>query len=652
MTLRELLSQADLSPFLERFQARGTTVAHLVQFSDADLVELGMLDADDRARLRSALDGLTSVRAASSGSPPPGRHVSPTGDLGGMTTVQPEMAQTPARVGAGGDALPPVPARLGSYRVLGELGAGGMGRVVRARHIEEGWAAKQGGDVAIKLIHPHLASDPSFRARFISEADLGRRVQHPSLVPTLEVLTDGPWLGTVMALVAGVPLTTRVRLGGAPISEVVSLLAPIAEALDYLHGQGIVHRDLKPANILVRADGRPIVLDFGIAKDLQTPENNTRTMTAMGTSAWMAPEQADAKHVDGAADRYALGLIAYVLLAGRQAWTEGVSEARILADKLYGQVTPLSEVRSGLSPQTYAAVARMIATRPEDRFATCADFIAALAGAEVGRSGPAGLPAKASAPVPPPAVVSPSTTSLPHAAPQTVLSRAWSLFTAQAGPLLLLCLAGVGFDALVTYLGGLITLGYGEPVFALFTTVLQEVLFFGPAVLLWNHVVNPPGSVSTDVVPRSTIATLLSGFNEKRAWTVAVAVTALYVTAFTILALIGLICGGFLIIWIPGALFVAVKVIRTIIGPVIGLGYLATALAVARPKRSVLSSMWMSVRLMFTRPLLVGLALSIGGFFEEAAGLTVVLGVVLDAFLLCYATALTAILREEGGLGE
>lgn len=238
-----------------------------------------------------------------------------------------------------------------------------------------------------------------------------------------------------------------------------------------------------------------------------------------------------------------------------------------------------------------------------------------------------------------------------------VFSRATSMMMANAGPLLVLCMLGVGFDALLTYVGGALTLGYGEPVFAVMSTVLQEVLYFGPAVLLWQGVLRDSAAGGHGVPPSTGLdgpvfGTLLSGFREPRAWTIAMAVTGLYIVAFSLLFCVGLVLGGFLLVWVPGALVVAVKVIRSIAGPIYGLGYLATALAVARPNRSIGDSLTTGLKLMVSKPVLVGLVLSVGGFLEELAGLTVLLGILLDAFLLCHCAAVLRSMKEAGELTE
>ena len=238
-----------------------------------------------------------------------------------------------------------------------------------------------------------------------------------------------------------------------------------------------------------------------------------------------------------------------------------------------------------------------------------------------------------------------------------LFGQSTSLLFANAAPLAALCTLGVGFDALLTYVGGFITFGYGEPVFALVSTVLQEVLYFGPAVLLWDLVLrerigDDRAEPRTGPLDGAVFGTLVSGFASKRAWSIALAVTVLYSVVFFVLGCLGLAAGGFLTLFVPGALTIAVKLLRTVIGPVVGLGYLATAIAVARPARSAIDAMLASAKLMLSRPLLIGLVLSVGGFLEEAAGLTVVLGILLDAFLLCYCTVLLRSLREAGQLPE
>jgi serine/threonine protein kinase len=380
MSVRAFLAQHDLAAFADSCERERLTIDDLREMSDDDLIAaIGMTRFADRRVLRSALAASSAPTQPAADPGATRMHTSNTG-LG----LTPEMA-------APGD---PLPERIGSYRVLGFVGSGGMGTVVRARHVEDGWAAQQGGDVAIKLIHPHIASSGEFRSRFMAEAAMGRRMQHAGLVSVYDVVSEGPWLGTVMDFVEGETLSARVTQGGLSVAEVVRLLAPLGAALDHLHAHGIVHRDVKPGNVVVRPDGTLVLLDLGIAKDTQRGDAQTRALTAMGTSAWMAPEQADAKTVDGAADRYPLGLMAYALLAGRLPWGSDVTEARALANKLTGSLEPLSSVRRDLPAAVCDAVSRMLSLDPGARFPSCRAFVEALqSGLGAGESAlPASLP--------------------------------------------------------------------------------------------------------------------------------------------------------------------------------------------------------------------------------------------------------------------
>ncbi len=380
------------------------------------LVEEGLLTqeefAAEKATLLAARREATPVRgqtAALSGATTAGRPTSPTdsdgsasSSLSGATRLQPSSD---------------LPKRIGSYRLGEPVGAGGMGRVLRARHTDDGWARRQ-GEVVIKLIHPHIALDSNFRERFLDEAELGRRIRHPSLATVYDVVAEGPWLGTIMAFVEGRSLSELGESEGLALERALSLLVPLAEALDHLHGQGIVHRDLKPANIKVRPDGRPVILDLGIAKDLHADSGHTKTMQTMGTTAWMAPEQADAKRVTAAADRYALGLLAYWLLCGKMPWLDGASEARLLAAKLSGNLQSLIRAKASVPAPISEAVMSMLAVDPRSRPSSCAAFVGLLGGEVSARP--------SSRPVVPSQAASPETRNLNTASlGQLLLFASW-----------------------------------------------------------------------------------------------------------------------------------------------------------------------------------------------------------------------------------
>ncbi|MGY0055066.1 serine/threonine-protein kinase [Streptomyces sp. LZ34] len=204
--------------------------------------------------------------------------------------------------------------RIGSYAVVRELGAGGMGTVYLAR-------SRGGRLLAVKVVRPELAADTAFRARFRVEVDAARRVGGFHTAQVVDADPDGepPWLAT--SYVPGPTLADLITAEGAMNEQKLRQLgAALAEALQAVHRCRIVHRDLKPGNIIMAPDG-PRVLDFGIARAI---ESTRLTMTghAFGTPGYLAPEQAEGREVAGAADVFALGAV-LVAAAGGSAFGEG-----------------------------------------------------------------------------------------------------------------------------------------------------------------------------------------------------------------------------------------------------------------------------------------------------------------------------------------
>ena len=223
--------------------------------------------------------------------------------------------------------------RLGAYEVIAKLGEGGMGEVYRARD------TKLDREVALKILPDNVANDPDRLLRFEREAKTLAALNHPQIAQIYAVeALDGAASGRaiVMELVDGEDLGERLARGAIPIDEALPIARQIAEALEAAHDQGIVHRDLKPANVKVRADGTVKVLDFGLAKVLESgsaardigpatsPTITTPAMTAagviLGTAAYMSPEQAKGKIVDRRADIWAFGCVLYEMLTGRRAF--------------------------------------------------------------------------------------------------------------------------------------------------------------------------------------------------------------------------------------------------------------------------------------------------------------------------------------------
>ena len=300
------------------------------------------------------------------------------GEMGTMMTPSAESSDIPSHIDNMGTMVGKMNGDIiGNHKIVGVIGEGGMGSVYRGRHTIEAFA-KAEGDVAIKMILPSLAKDEDFKKRFIREASLGKKLNHPNIAKVVSIHSANEDLALVMEYIDGKELKDLIPEGGMSVDEVVRLLKPIASALDYLHEQGVVHRDMKPANVRVKPDGTPVILDFGIAKDTnETDSGMTQTGTAMGTQTYMAPEQMDAKRVTGAADQYALAMMAYQLLSGRLPWDEGLSNVRIAIAKMTGDFNSLEEL-DGVSKSISEAVLKGLSLDPIGRFESCTKFIESM----------------------------------------------------------------------------------------------------------------------------------------------------------------------------------------------------------------------------------------------------------------------------------
>ncbi|MEV6008218.1 serine/threonine-protein kinase [Streptomyces sp. NPDC051976] len=274
--------------------------------------------------------------------------------------------------------------RIGSYTIVRKLGEGGMGTVYLAR-------SRGGRQVAVKVVRQGLAEDPDFRGRFRAEVAAARTVGgfHTAPVVDADPDADEPWLAT--AYVPG-PTLGQLLTEEGPMGEarLCGLGAALAEALMAIHGCGLVHRDLKPGNIIMADDG-PRVLDFGIARAVEDARL-TATGTAFGTPGFLAPEQAEGRDVDGAADVFALGAV-LVAAAGGSAFGGGTPVA--LMYRSVHQEADLTAVPDAVRPMVAACLEKDPARRPSteellDWFSARAENEAASAGAESGGAGAGG----------------------------------------------------------------------------------------------------------------------------------------------------------------------------------------------------------------------------------------------------------------------
>lgn len=266
-----------------------------------------------------------------------------------------------------------IPAQFGRYRIERELGRGGMGAVYLAH---DGQLDRR---VALKV--PFFQGDDADAVdRFYREARAMATVQHANLCPVYDVGRHESWHYLTMAFVDGRPLSRRLHEDGSiSPTEALPLLRKVATALQKAHDAGIVHRDLKPSNIMLTPDDEPIILDFGLARRRKSGEEDiTHTGAVLGSPAYMAPEQVEARHdeIGPATDVYALGVLLYQMLAGRKPF-EG-SVASIFGQIVSREPLPPSHFRDSISIELDLLCLKAMAKSPAARHASAAEFAAEL----------------------------------------------------------------------------------------------------------------------------------------------------------------------------------------------------------------------------------------------------------------------------------
>jgi len=286
------------------------------------------------------------------------------------------------------------------YEIEAEIGRGGAGVVYRARDV------RLRRRVALKVLPPDLAFRPDVRRRFLREAETAAGLSHPSIVPIFSVDERDGIVYFVMALVEGESLGQRLRREPRPpLRFVERVLVDVADALAYAHARGVIHRDIKPDNILLDPQGRPLVTDFGIARALEADQRLTVTGIAVGTPAYMSPEQAMGEHeVDGRTDIYSLGVVGYQMLAGAPPFSAATAAAMLM--KQLGEEPPsLAARRPDAPPALVRAVERALAKKRADRWPDAAAFHLAILGDSAAGHAQTPLRANGQSPRPSPARV-------------------------------------------------------------------------------------------------------------------------------------------------------------------------------------------------------------------------------------------------------
>jgi formylglycine-generating enzyme required for sulfatase activity len=261
--------------------------------------------------------------------------------------------------------------RLGKYEIRSEIGRGGAGIVYR------GYDPDLNRDVAIKVLSPLLAQNQAVVERFRREARSAAQLDHPNIVTIHDVGKDGDWHYFVMRYLEGETLTEVIRRRAPlPPEDVLSILRPLAQALDYAHSQGLVHRDVKPSNIIVGPTGHVTMTDFGIA--LAAFEKRiTATGAIVGTPDYMSPEQVEGLEVDGRSDQYSLGIIAYEMLSGQLPF-EGTGPGNLLYKIVHEKTPPIGLIKSDLPKPVGKVLEQVLAKKAKDRFVTTGYFVEVL----------------------------------------------------------------------------------------------------------------------------------------------------------------------------------------------------------------------------------------------------------------------------------
>ena len=259
---------------------------------------------------------------------------------------------------------------LGQYRIIEQVGKGGMATVYRA------YQANLDRDVAIKVIPQFLADEPGFIERFRREAVVVASLQHPNIMVVHDTGVEDAQPYIVYEFVDGGTLQERLGQPWSP-ADAVAMARPIAAALDYAHQRDIVHWDIKPSNILIASDGRAVLADFGLARMFAGASRLTMSGTTLGTPEYMSPEQAMDSGVGPASDVYSLGIILYEMLVGQIPYSADTPMAVALAH-IHDPLPLPREQNPAISPKIERVLLKTLAKDPEARYAGAVELMEAL----------------------------------------------------------------------------------------------------------------------------------------------------------------------------------------------------------------------------------------------------------------------------------
>ncbi len=259
---------------------------------------------------------------------------------------------------------------ISHYRIIEKIGEGGMGVVYKAED------TKLRRTVALKFLAPHAIGTDRQKQRFIHEAQAAAALDHPNICTVYEIDEDDGHTFIAMALIEGQSLEEAVAAGPLKLTDTTDIASQVAEGLAAAHEKGVVHRDIKPGNVMITPRGRAKIMDFGLAKFVEHTRL-TRTGMTTGTVAYMSPEQACGQEVDHRTDIWALGVMLYEMVTGRQPF-EGSADQAVVYSILSEEPVPMTALRSRVPMDLERIAAKAMAKRPEERYQTMADMLVDL----------------------------------------------------------------------------------------------------------------------------------------------------------------------------------------------------------------------------------------------------------------------------------
>jgi serine/threonine protein kinase len=255
---------------------------------------------------------------------------------------------------------------ISHYRIVAKLGEGGMGVVYKAED------TKLKRQVALKFLAAHLLSDAEAKERFLREAQAAAALHHPNVCPVYEIDEIDGKTFLAMAFLEGESLEERITEGPLSLEDALAIARQVADGLEAAHEKGIFHRDIKPANIMVDAKGRATIMDFGLAR-LTEASRLTKVDKAMGTVAYMSPEQAQGMEVDGRTDIWALGCVLYEMVVGVRPFL-GEYDQAVLYSILNEEPEPMTGLRTGVPMESESIVGKCLSKSAGDRYQSATEL--------------------------------------------------------------------------------------------------------------------------------------------------------------------------------------------------------------------------------------------------------------------------------------